>query len=400
MRQKQKLARTSFGCHACALAVLAQANWSYPSNGDLRCAGDQRDGFHVGENMNVFLLRNLGLLLSTALVATLAAETAFANEVNAACPGYTQCPQVDFAKILATDPDSLRNEDEITATERRALAAAAQPGLTLPEKKAALGAILAFDRNLSVNRNQACMSCHTPSAGFAGGVSALNTTTATFPGSVRIRTVNRKPESLAYGVFAPVLYYSPSISDARRGGAENNEAKGVIRKVENSEANFIGGNFLDLRATGLVTGSPSADQAMAPPTNPLEMALPDHACAIYRISRGSYADVFRTTGGPEVWTLPGPAMRMRYATLQTRRRGPAASRARLCGSRARRRGLYLDGAIHRGFRGDRFRFAFQFQVRRLSRRQSAAERPGDGRAAAFQRQGELQRLPFQRWPPT
>ena len=75
--------------------------------------------------MNVLLLRNLGLLLSTALVATLATETPFANELNAACPGYTQCPQVDFAKILATDPEPLRNEDEITATERRALAAAA-----------------------------------------------------------------------------------------------------------------------------------------------------------------------------------------------------------------------------------------------------------------------------------
>jgi len=242
------------------------------------------------------LLRNLAILASSALLVFAAAETAPASGSLAACPGYTKWPQVNFAQILKTDPQSVQNEDQITAFEDIFLEVANQSGMTNLEEKQALGGILVFDRNLSVNRNQACFSCHTPGAGFTGGISALNTTTATFPGSVQIRTGNRKPPSAAYAAFSPVLYYSPSIQDAR-----------LKTNAENSEANFIGGTFVDGRATGLVTGSPAGDQAMGPPTNPLEMALPDHACAIYRISQGSYANVFRAAWGVASLNITWPA---------------------------------------------------------------------------------------------
>ena len=249
--------------------------------------------------MNYASVRNPGFLLFAVFVAATAAP-AFADDSASACPGYTRCPEVDFAKILATDPDALLEAREIAANEKIMLTASQQPGLILAEKKSVLGALLAFDVNLSVNRNQACFSCHTPMAGFTGGIAALNSTTATFPGSVTLRTLNRKPESAAYAAFAPVLYYSPSISDARH-------MTGLSRPPrENSEANFIGGNFFDSRATGLITGSPTADQAMEPPTNPLEMALPDHACAILRISRTQYSDFFRSTWGYDTLAISWP----------------------------------------------------------------------------------------------
>ena len=46
---------------------------------------------------------------------------------------------------------------------------------------------------------------------------------------------------------------------------------------------FIGGNFWDGRATGEKLGNPAADQAQGPFLNPVEQALPDPACVVYRV---------------------------------------------------------------------------------------------------------------------
>src|SRR5215831_6944696 len=48
-----------------------------------------------------------------------------------------------------------------------------------------LGKLLLFDKQLSVNRNQACTSCHMPYVDFTGPISLLNMTTVAYPGSVR-----------------------------------------------------------------------------------------------------------------------------------------------------------------------------------------------------------------------
>ena len=47
-------------------------------------------------------------------------------------------------------------------------------------------------------------------------------------------------------------------------------------------ANFYGGNFWDMNATGIRLDNPAVEQAKAPPVNPLEMALPDTVCAVYQ----------------------------------------------------------------------------------------------------------------------
>jgi cytochrome c peroxidase len=112
-----------------------------------------------------------------------------------------------------------------------------------------------------VNRNEACAFCHMPEAGFTGPISELNRTTGSYPGSVRTRFSERKPQSHAYAPLSPVLHYNPGQGD------------------------LVGGDFWDMRATGRRLGNPAAEQAQGPPTNPVEMGLPDIVCAVYRASK-------------------------------------------------------------------------------------------------------------------
>ena len=90
---------------------------------------------------------------------------------------------------------------QIDSTEAGALAQVKRNKLDRSEQITLLGKLIYFDKNLSVNRNEACVFCHMPEAGFTGGVSALNATTGSYPGSVRIRFSNRKPMS---HVYAPI----------------------------------------------------------------------------------------------------------------------------------------------------------------------------------------------------
>jgi len=76
-----------------------------------------------------------------------------------------------------------------------------------------LGKLLLFDKQLSVNRNQACTSCHMPETDFTGPISMLNQTTVAYPGSVRdpsgdparSRYGHRKPQSYTYAAYYPAL---------------------------------------------------------------------------------------------------------------------------------------------------------------------------------------------------
>jgi cytochrome c peroxidase len=146
-----------------------------------------------------------------------------------------------------------------------------------------LGKLLLFDKRLSVNQNEACSFCHTPETGFTGPIQSLNETTVSYPGSVRTRFSNRKPQSYMYAPFAPVLHYNALQGD------------------------FVGGNFWDMRASGYRLQNPSAEQAQGPPTNPVEMALPDSACLAYRLSSAPYRHLFETVWGADAFTIQWPA---------------------------------------------------------------------------------------------
>src|ERR1700757_1021194 len=176
-----------------------------------------------------------------------------------------------------------RVEAEIDQTEVKSLKRLA----TLPDNQVQqielLGKLMLFDKDLSVNRNEACAFCHMPEAGFTGAISELNRPTVSSPVSVRTRFSKRKPQTHTYAPLAPVLHY--------------NEGQGDL----------VGGNFWDMRATGRRLGNPAAEQAEGPPVNPTEMGLPDSACAVYRASKRPYHDLFETVWGSQAFAINWPA---------------------------------------------------------------------------------------------
>ena len=216
-------------------------------------------------------------------------------------PRWTDALMIGVLTIMATlSGDALGAEDTSATLTPAALAEIAQveaeidrieaqtlERLTAPpdnqvQQIELLGKLMLYDKHLSVNRNEACAFCHTPETGFTGPVSELNRTTGSYPGSVRTRFSDRKPQSHAYAPLAPVLHYNPGQGD------------------------LVGGNFWDMRATGRRLGNPAAEQAQGPPTNPVEMGLPDIACAVYRASQRPYRALFETVWGQQAFAIAWP----------------------------------------------------------------------------------------------
>ena len=127
-------------------------------------------------------------------------------------------------------------EAEIDRIEAQTIERLATPPDNQVQQVELLGKLMLYDKQLSVNRNEACAFCHMPEAGFTGPVSELNRTTGSYPGSVRTRFSNRKPQSHAYAPLSPVLHYNPGQGD------------------------LVGGNFWDMRATGQLLDQPDVLQ--------------------------------------------------------------------------------------------------------------------------------------------
>jgi cytochrome c peroxidase len=174
-------------------------------------------------------------------------------------------------------------EAEIDRIEAETIERLAAPPDNQVQQVELLGKLMLYDKQLSVNRNEACAFCHMPEMGFTGPVSELNRTTGSYPGSVRTRFSDRKPQTHAYAPLAPVLHYNPGQGD------------------------LVGGNFWDMRATGRRLGNPAAEQAQGPPTNPVEMGLPDIACAVYRASQRPYRSLFEKVWGPQAFAVQWPS---------------------------------------------------------------------------------------------
>ena len=196
---------------------------------------------------------------------------------------------------ISAQPTGNVTEQEIAQIEARvdayeaaalALATASPPGS--PQRVAALGKVLFFDKNLSVNRNTACAFCHMPETGYQGAIETINLTSINQPGSVRTRFSLRKPPTAAYAAFSPPLSYPTKPGQA---------------KCSNC---FIGGNFWDARATGLRLQSPTAEQAEGSPLNPTEMANRDPACVVRRISQSRYRSFFEQVLGPRSFAVHWP----------------------------------------------------------------------------------------------
>jgi cytochrome c peroxidase len=69
-----------------------------------------------------------------------------------------------------------------------------------------LGKLLLHDKNLSVNRNVACVTCHSAETGHTGAANIINRTIVAYPGSSGNLVSARKPQSYGYAAFAPILH--------------------------------------------------------------------------------------------------------------------------------------------------------------------------------------------------
>ncbi len=247
--------------------------------------GSRQRGMRDGRHHRVRVVSRAALVCGLAgagsLVGSRAAQAQAPSPVQ--CAGYSRCPEVDYFSLLQNSKDARHVVTENNAIEARALARFRQGGLTPTQAEQLLGKLIIYDQTLSVNRNQACASCHTKVNGFTGGIGIVNQENVGFLGSTSERSNKRKPMSYAYAPFAPVLHYRASTGD------------------------FVGGNFWDMRATGLITGNPSGDQALDPPLTTVEMDMSDPACVIYRISIGPYRDLFKQVWGNDSFRISWPA---------------------------------------------------------------------------------------------
>jgi cytochrome c peroxidase len=176
--------------------------------------------------------------------------------------------------------------DELVSVNRPDMAAEAafskQPGLPFSEALADLGDLIFDDQNLSLNRNQACNSCHSAEWGFTGPESEPNIG-GIYQGSIPGAFGDRRPPSSAYSTPAPVFHFS------RQGGGM-----------------FVGGNFWDGRAMGARLGNAAAEQAQGPFLNPVEQALRDEACVVYRVAHADYAETYKELWGTRIESIVFP----------------------------------------------------------------------------------------------
>ena len=195
--------------------------------------------------------------------------------------------------IIKNDPDFQRIRAEEAALETQALAAAKSGKLDPYHQVETLGKLEIFDPNLSVNKNLACSYCHDPAAGYGNGASILSVFTGgANPGSVPItvhgaypnnRIAKRNPQSYVYASYFPPLHYNQSQGD------------------------FYGGNFWDGRATGYKLQNSAAEQGQDPPGDPEEMANPDPACVVWKLSLSKYKFFFEVIFGAGSLNITWPS---------------------------------------------------------------------------------------------
>lgn len=134
----------------------------------------------------------------------------------------------------------------------------------------ALGQRLYFDTNLSKNRTQSCATCHAPQHGFVdnreNGVSG-----AVSLGDDGRSLGDRNAPTATYARFSPRFHL-------------------------NEKGEYVGGQFHDGRAMDL------AEQAGGPPTNPIEMGMPDKAGVVARLKENvAYLTAFRRLYGERIF---------------------------------------------------------------------------------------------------
>jgi cytochrome c peroxidase len=242
------------------------------------------------------VLVHVGLPFALALALAMSGYSLFAQDHPQAGdkpPIYFPYPSGLMPADLQSEIDRVNREvDQIfqgALAKARALPPpnlASNPPITQgtgTERVETLGRLELFDNNLSVNRNQACSFCHMPYTGFTGPISSINATVVAYPGSVHFRFSNRKPMAYTYSPYYPPLHYNETQQD------------------------FYGGNFWDLRATGYKLQNPDAEQAQHPIVDTQEQGFPDAACVVFRLSQSEYRSLFETVWGKQSFDIQWPA---------------------------------------------------------------------------------------------
>lgn len=152
-------------------------------------------------------------------------------------------------------------------------------GVAAPEKNSEdiqqaqeeLGKALYFDKALSKNRTQSCSTCHNPDFGFVdnrdNGVEAMASL-----GDDGHSLGDRHAPTAAYAAFSPEFHYDPK------------------------KKKFIGGQFWDGREKDL------KGQAGGPPTNPVEMGIPDKDFMLKRLQENPYyVEQFQKIYGKDIF---------------------------------------------------------------------------------------------------
>lgn len=220
-------------------------------------------------------MRNVWLP-GTAVIVLVAAATALRS-------GEEDSPAERDPIPTAARQEIKSVEREIDRIEAEALSQTRSAALDRSQEITLLGKLIFYDKELSVKRNEPCAFCHMPETGFTGPVSALNQTTVAYPGSIRTRFSGRKPQSHTYANYSPVLHYNPQQGD------------------------FVGGQFWNMRATGLRLNSALAEQAQDPPLDPTELGLIDPACMVYRMSVRPYRSMAERLWGAQAFAVHWPA---------------------------------------------------------------------------------------------
>jgi cytochrome c peroxidase len=182
--------------------------------------------------------------------------------------------------ILPACADRPQEQSPPTAEAAANLVAEAR---VAPPTAASAGRAIYFDQNLAINRNQSCEACHGEAWGYTGPETSVNAHGGVYEGSISGRFGNRKPPSAAYATTSPVFHY------------------------DTTRKQYVGGNFWDGRATGKRLGNPAAEQAQGPPLNPVEQALRDEACAVYRVRGSGAAAEYRGAFGRGIDRIRFPA---------------------------------------------------------------------------------------------
>ena len=173
-------------------------------------------------------------------------------------------------------------EAEIDRIEAQTLERLAAPPDNQVQQIELLGKLMLYDKQLSVNRNEACAFCHMPETGFTGPVSEFNRTTGSYPG-LRADAFQRPQAADArYAPLSPVLHYNP----VRATWSE--EISGTCARPDG-----------DL-------GNPAAEQAEGPPINPVEMGLPDPRARFTAHRSGHIARCSRAVWGPQAFAIAWP----------------------------------------------------------------------------------------------